>query len=228
MAMNSPDPGIFRWAWALCQFRDAPPICGQLSVLRLVEQHPEDAAHWLLLAQVQPVRAPLALQGVLQASAFSSFPSLTPWVESALPADLAPYLRMNLLGQSMRWGQASEAVMNAGSVAVARDCLAADADRSACLRLADVLDSRAPDLLGLHLAGRIGEVHGWQPQRIEALRGQLERLQQASDIGPVDASPWSCANVERNRRFLRDRAAYGEVEALHRLAAASAPAAAPR
>lgn len=228
MAVNSPDPAIFRWAWALCQYRDAPQACTRLSAQSLVERLPADAAHWLLLAQAEPLELQQALRGVVLASEFSAWPSLTPWVESALPPDLAPYLGNILLGQAMRSDMALEAVMNAGVVSLARVCRAPEAERSLCLALAGALDHGAPDLLGLHLAGRIGEVHGWPKQRVSAIQQRIEQLQQASDLGPVGGSAWGCANVERNRRFIRDRATHGEAEALRRLAAASAPAAAPR
>ncbi len=232
MASRSPDPAVFTWAWSLCQIPASPAACQQLSVARWIEQSPgqvqEDAAHWLLLATAEPAEAARAVRGMVRAPQYSPSPALTPWVASALPADLPPYLRLVLLLQVHGLDIARDATENQGLGAITRHCRSPSLDGAAaadCQALAETLEQRAPSLIGLALARRIGEVQGWPKERQDAVQARVQGLTRtAEQVLAADAAPLGCASVERAQQHFRHLATHGEVVAFGSLAAPAEPA----
>lgn len=231
LAQASPDPALLRWALSLCALPGTPAACSRLSAEAALTAAPDDVSSWAMLLETDPAQTARALRGAAGATRFSPTPSLGPWVEAATPADLPAYLRHMLLLDA----QAMHAVVDragSGLSSLALHCRTPSADKAACLALADRLEQQAPDLVSLMYARVIGQANGWPQERVQNIRRRSEAYTNAAlrastfDVNPVRGL--SCADIERGRRAIREFATYGELGALRRLAAASAPAAAPR
>ncbi|WP_164885160.1 hypothetical protein [Rubrivivax rivuli] len=227
LALSSPDPAVFWWAWSTCQIAASPAACQHLSPAGWMERAPEefisDAAHWLLWAGAEPAQAERAVAGMQLSSRFSPAPPVTPWVASVLPADLPPYLHVLLLLQAHGLDVARDGALNQGLAVITKHCRSPGLDRIGalhCRAAAETLERRSPSLLGLALSRRIGEVHGWPKQRQDAVHESVQTLTLAAgQVLPAHADPLACANVERTRKQLLDLAVHGEVAAFRRLAA---------
>ncbi len=235
MAQVSPDPALLRWALSLCSMPGAPASCKGLSIEAALIRAPDDLANWLLLAQFDSTQIPRALKGAAGATRFSSPPTLGPWVEAVVPADLSPHLRHLLLQdvQAIQAMASSADLAALGTNALSQACQSAGADRSTCLALAETLHQQAPDLLAWGHSIVIGKVHGWPRQRLDASRAEfigLVDVQMRRFMTETAPGTWlSCSTIERQQREERELATYGELGALRRWqAAASAPAAALR
>lgn len=226
LARSTRDAGVLQWALAVCKRYEGVAECQRLSAQQLVVLAPDDGRHWLLLAAVDPLRRKEALLRAAHASTIGVSPPLWPLVDAAAPATLPPYLLQDVLIEAVG---VDAAMPDASLHAVATHCTGqGDEQRTTCLALADALYLRGQDLLTQSVGRGVGKRHGWPTERVAAAQAEQLRLMTKTHWGDAD-QPYACEAVQRTTQFLRDRAQFGEIVTLRRMAdAASAPAGAPR
>ena len=177
---------------------------------------------WLAFEESEPARAAEARAGLAAAGHFSlRWGAAVREALPAAPADIAPYLRLQLLV----WAIGIEAAVPMPSAQpLLRLCApplqAGSEELARCSALATVLVEHSDALLGHGLGTRIAERAGWPAARLAALRAERERMEQASMQLPFDEKqPLSCDSVERMTRLVDERAQYGELGHLKRKAA---------
>lgn len=221
LAQGTRDAGVLQWALAVCERTPRLAECQALSVRELVVLAPEDGRNWLLLAAADAAGRDEALRRAASAPVIAAMPSLTPAIEAAAAADLPPYLLQDLLVHAVG---VEAAQVNSRLFSALRHCREATGERrGTCLALADALQLRGPELTELGVAAGLGKRLGWSPDRVAAAKA--EQLSLMAQIPRFDMDqPYGCANVERTRDWLRERATLGERATLQRRAAAAASA----
>ena len=69
-------------------------------------------------------------------------------------------------------------------------------------------------LIGMQVGAVIGARVGWPSERVAAVKTRSAALQQLLSVDPKDL--YSCAALERSRRYFTDFARFGEVGAMER------------
>ena len=229
-AARSRDPQIYQWAWSLCTRAPEAPECRELSPQGWLDRAPDDVRGWLLLAQASAAQRDSALRRAAQAETAAPLPALIPWVDGAMPPGMPPYLRLEMLVQTV--GIEAAFADRAYFFALAHCRERSDA-RDICSALADNLARRGTDTFSLSMARALGRHAGWAPERIAAvdtLDQELSRLALSED--PTET--YTCNSVERTTAWFRDRATLGERAALRqriaadKLSGSRAPSAASR
>jgi len=89
-----------------------------------------------------------------------------------------------------------------------------------CADIAELLSKRSTTLLDMAIGQALGARVGWPAERLQALRMERDAMSQA--LKPMAAAPgteWSCAQIERETRWVLDMSQFGEIGAARMLIA---------
>lgn len=214
MAAGTRDMAVLRMALAECRLHPRVTECGALSPQPLVRAEPEDGAHWLELASVASRAGDrqAALQRAVQARRFSGMPSLVAAVDAAVPPDLPPYLRLELLVQALGIGLRWVDWAAMAPIALCRDGTLAPAQ---CVALAEAMLAGAETLDGLSAAEAIGRRGGWPVARSQAVLAERDALMARLHRGPQPLEAvYTCDAVAWQRALLLAIARQGQRAAL--------------
>jgi hypothetical protein len=217
-AVASRDPETYALAFNRCGVD-----CPQLSSARWAQLEPDNAAPWLYEADLaqrrnDPAGVDAALLRASKARTFEPYESTplhlidTPAVRSAPPpAAGAAIISLVGMAAAMPWPNLQVALQYCAAAAKG-----AAQRRQLCSDLAGVLAERSTVLLGMAIGAKIGAQAGWPAERVAAVRSRVKALEQVKVANSKDI--YSCAALERNRRYFADFARLGEVAAAERAA----------
>lgn len=210
LAAHTGDADVLHSALSECRLAARPPACDALSAAELTRLAPQDGSHWLMLAAADPELRAEAVQRAAASRRFGSAPSVVAAVDAAIPADLPPYLRVDLLMRALsidhaRASDLSISVLN-------RACGQGALPRADCASLADAMEAGTDSLLGFAIARALGKTSGWSPERIQASYAQQSRWETAiGDAYHQSDQPYSCDSVQQFRSAMLQRASQGEL-----------------
>lgn len=216
LASASEDAQAQRWALGQCLAYSLP--CGALDARRLAHADPGNAAAWLLLLAQRPEARAEAEAGLaratehrLGAGGVSAMLLATP-----LP-DLQPYVRHALLAETL--GQDVWLEMNALQTQIQSfrcqpRAAPGSAQAQACESLTQALTQRSDTLFAQTIGWSYGDRLGWPKAQVSAGKARLKALQREEQDAHDFQQPFACAQTERLRRQMADRARVGEVAAL--------------
>lgn len=213
LAAGTADASVLRLALLACQSHAQTQECRALSPRDLVRLAPEDGSHWLQLAAAEPAERDAALLRAAQSARFSPTPSLVAPVDAAMPQDVPPYLRADLLLQAL--GVESGLLFDFAMFSALRPCASGDVPRAVCTQLADAMAARGQSLTVLAAAESLGRRSGgWAAERSKAVVAERDALFLELLTVDADIQVHGCNAVGRRRRLLLDIAAMGERAAL--------------
>jgi hypothetical protein len=221
LARNSSDANVLRWALAACALAPDSDECQALSPTDLPRRAPDDGFHWLAAAfapNTSTADRDAALQRAAQAPRFGQFPSVAPAVDAAVPMEVLPYLRNELLSIAI----GVDAALSATDVqeplfGLLKLCSKRQDHRVMCAELSEALATRGQTMAALDWAHALGKHNGWAPERLASVRKEANAvLSHLLVVMLGDGQPWSCAAVENTRQWIHDRARLGERAALQR------------
>ena len=229
LALRNSDPTIYAMALAACDRRAVEPqqaqACQMISAEQGAHLDADNAAAWLqVAAQAERRREPDAVAAALHRASVAPridyrVLDFAPLALAFLPATLSRAERAQLVVAGIGI-QAALAVPQyqviSKSCAEAR--MADSNQRQTCAALAELLVTKGPTLIDLHIGRRIGERAGWPPERVEGLGAKFEALMQVMIDQQMGApgGHLSCATAERAERWWREQAPIGERAAAER------------
>ena len=223
LAVASKDAAAYALAFKACLASEARTVgaCVQISPAHWAQLDPDNAVPLLYEAEAakrrnDPAGMDAALLRASQAKTFQPYfeTSLrlidTPVVRSAPPA-VASAAIFTLVGVAAAVPIPDLQMVNQYCAATAKGA----AQRTqVCGGLAEVLAERSAVLISMPLGAVIGERAGWSSERVAAVKTRVAALQKAQTVDLKDL--YSCAAVERGRRYFTDFARFGEVGAMER------------
>lgn len=226
MAATTRSPAVYTLAWRACQ---ASPggACQMLSTRQLAALDPNNADAWLEVASEadQHGEASLVDEALYRASKATTadlrWGQISALALRNLPPGTPAIERRAVLARA-------EAVESAlampGLKTLMQHCDAnalRDGNRlQVCADIAELLSKRSTTLLDMAIGQALGARVGWPSERLQALR--LERDAMAQAMKPMSAaagSEWSCAQIERETRWVLDMNQFGEIGAARMLIA---------
>jgi len=232
IAMRSQDPFVYGLAELACRRpgRAPAPACQMIGAEQWSRIDARNAVPWLQRAADARARGDAAAEAEAMYRASIATKSDTHWgavpslVAQALPAD------MPLAGRTVVIAEAwllQSLVAPFDLYRVMPYCSAEavrDGNRlQVCDALARVLVDHGRSALDGTIGRRIGELAGWPPARIDALREERQAVLDAA-AAYVGSRGLSCSGVERSIRWARMTAAYGETGAARELLSTLGPA----
>lgn len=230
IAVTGKDAGAYQIAFLACNSADAAGAsggCAQLSARQWAQLEPENAQPWLFIAgeaarQSQPSLVAEALYRASQAPRDDSHWNLYAKMldASALQgqgADVRTDVTFAAFGMTIAGHFAPFQPVFSYCAA---DALADPNRRQVCDDLAHLFAERSDTLIGMVVAIKLGERLGWPAVRLDEMRDARDAASQLA-AERVGSDPESCASQERQREFIVQMLAHGEMGALRRLLAAS-------
>jgi len=222
LAVATRDPEAYALAFHRCRPFGA---CAQLSSAHWAQLEPDNAVPWLHEADLAQLRNdPAGVDAALQRA--SKARKLEPYMGTPLrPMDTAavrsaPPLEANAALGFLAGLAAATPFPNLQLVTqyCAQAAKGAAQRKQVCSDLAEVFAERSTVLLGITIGAKLGEQAGWPSERIAPVSARMKALQQVQ--APDQTNPYSCAALERQRRYFADFARLGEVAAAERAAIA--------
>ena len=227
LALHSSDPTIYAMALAACERRAVDSAHAQACQMINAEQgarlDADNAAAWLLVAaQAVARREPeLVAEALHRASVATRLHYRTfefaALALAAIPANLPRAERAQILVSAIGI-QAALSMPQLQVLTVQCDAarMGDSNRRQTCSALAELLVSKGPTLIDLHIGRRIGERAGWPRERTEQLGATSEALFEAlyrafgDEMNRAPGGQLSCATAELAERWWRASSTGGE------------------
>lgn len=213
LALRSKDPLILQWAFSRCRANEGAN-CPHALARQWVRTEPGNLMSWLALLADEPAAQAEALHGMALARFVDiRAGQLQYQVDTAIPDDMPPYLRMSAVIQAV----GVDAALLANLSALSRLCGAsatADANRyQQCDAIAHVMVDHGRDLLTLAFGRRLAERLGWPADRLRQLNDEVASLSGLAAAKPgIDlAQPYSCESIASLRQWVKSLAVNGEL-----------------
>jgi hypothetical protein len=226
MAVATRSPAVYTLAWRAC--RASPGgACQMLSTRQLATLDPNNADAWLEVASEADQHGETGLVdealyraskattadlrwGQVSALALRNLPPGTPAIERR-----AVMARAEAIESALAMPGLKTLMQHCDANAVR------DGNRlQVCADIAELLSKRSTTLLDMAIGQALGARVGWPAERLQALRLERDAMSQA--LKPMAAAPgteWSCAQIERETRWVLDMSQFGEIGAARMLIA---------